>query len=119
YDCGYAFVADPDAHMKSMTHRAPYLVHEAGARDQMDWNPDWSRRARGFPTYAALRQLGRKGVSKIVESCCKHAHSIVLGIGELKGAQVLWEPVINQGLVRFLDPSPSATEEDHDPARIK
>jgi glutamate/tyrosine decarboxylase-like PLP-dependent enzyme len=114
YDCGYAFVADPDAHMKSMTYRAPYMVHEAGVRDQLDWNPDWSRRARGFPTYAALRQLGRKGVSDIVESCCKHAHSIVMGIGELKGAQVLWEPVINQGLVRFLDPSPSATEEDHD-----
>jgi glutamate/tyrosine decarboxylase-like PLP-dependent enzyme len=27
---------------------------------------------------------------------------------------MLWEPVINQGLVRFLDPRPGATEEDHD-----
>ncbi len=114
YDCGYAFVADSDAHLKSMTHRAPYLVHEAGARDEMDWNPEWSRRARGFPTYAALRQLGRNGVNDIVESCCKHAHSIVMGIGRLPGAEVVWEPVINQGLVRFLDPSPAATEEDHD-----
>jgi glutamate/tyrosine decarboxylase-like PLP-dependent enzyme len=114
YDCGYAFVADPDAHRSSMTHRAPYLVHEADARDEMDWNPEWSRRARGFPSYAALRQLGRNGVRSIVESCCKHAHSIVMGIGGLAGAQVVWEPIINQGLVRFLDPAPGATEEDHD-----
>ncbi|HEV3220406.1 MAG TPA: pyridoxal-dependent decarboxylase [Candidatus Acidoferrales bacterium] len=114
YDCGYAFVADANAHKRSMTHRAPYLVHEEGARDEMDWNPEWSRRARGFPTYAALRQLGRKGVRDIVESCCKHARSIVMGIGGLTGAEVVWEPVINQGLVRFLDPTPGATEEAHD-----
>jgi glutamate/tyrosine decarboxylase-like PLP-dependent enzyme len=114
YDCGYAFVADANAHKRSMTHRAPYLVHEEGARDEMDWNPEWSRRARGFPTYAGLRQLGRNGVRDIVESCCKHAHSIVIGIGGLAGAEVVWEPVINQGLVRFLDPTPGAPEEDHD-----
>jgi glutamate/tyrosine decarboxylase-like PLP-dependent enzyme len=114
FDCGYAFVADSDAHRSSLTHRAPYLVHEATARDEMDWNPEWSRRARGFPSYAALRQLGRNGVKSIVENCCKHAHSIVMGIGALAGAEVVWEPVINQGLVRFLDPSAVATEEDHD-----
>ncbi|MFZ0819791.1 MAG: pyridoxal-dependent decarboxylase [Candidatus Acidiferrales bacterium] len=114
YDCGYAFVADPDAHRSSMTHQASYLMHEADARDEMDWNPEWSRRARGFPSYAALRQLGRNGVRAIVENCCAHAHSIVMGIGELSGAEVIWEPVINQGLVRFLEPAPGATEEDHD-----
>jgi hypothetical protein len=27
---------------------------------------------------------------------------------------VLWEPVINQGLVRFLDPRPGASDADHD-----
>ena len=26
----------------------------------------------------------------------------------------MWEPQINQGLVRFLDPRPGATESDHD-----
>jgi aromatic-L-amino-acid decarboxylase len=34
----------------------------------------------------------------------------VTGIGRLPGAEVLWEPVINQGLVRFLDPK----GQDHD-----
>jgi len=27
---------------------------------------------------------------------------------------MLWEPVINQGLVRFLDPKPEASDHDHD-----
>jgi hypothetical protein len=27
---------------------------------------------------------------------------------------MLWEPTINQGLLRFLDPAPAATEADHD-----
>lgn len=114
YDCGYAFVADADSHRASMSHRAPYLTHDADARDEMEWNPEWSRRARGFPTYAALRQLGRQGVAELVERCCRHAHSIVIGIGSLPGAEVVWEPTINQGLVRFLDPRPGAAEKDHD-----
>ena len=114
FDCGYAFVADPEAHRATMSHRAPYLTHNAESRDEIDWTPDWSRRARGFPTYAALRQLGRNGVAEMIERCCEHAHSLVRGIGELQGAEVLWEPAINQGLVRFPDQRSGATEEDHD-----
>ena len=43
-----------------------------------------------------------------------HAHSLVTRIGRLPGAEMLWEPTINQGLVRFLDPRPGATDLDHD-----
>jgi glutamate/tyrosine decarboxylase-like PLP-dependent enzyme len=114
FDSGYAIVADHEAHRASMLHRAPYLVHAADARDEGDWNPEWSRRARGFATYAALRQLGKSGVADIVERCCRHARALVLGIGKLPGAQLLWEPVINQGLVRFLDPSVESDAAAHD-----
>jgi len=114
YDCAYAFVADSDAHRAAMSHREPYLVHASNARDQIDWNPEWSRRARGFPTYAALRQLGKSGLAALVERCCEHAHSLVSRIGSLPGAEKLWEAIINQGLVRFLDPRRGASEEDHD-----
>ena len=61
YDCSYAFVARPEAHRAAMSHRAPYLVHDAEARDQIDWNPEWSRRARGFATDAASREMGPCG----------------------------------------------------------
>jgi glutamate/tyrosine decarboxylase-like PLP-dependent enzyme len=110
YDCGYAFVADPDAQRAAMSYQASYWVFERAAREQIDWNPEWSRRARGFATYAAIRQLGRSGIAGIVERCCDNARALTLGIGSLPGAEVLWEPVINQGLVRFLDPS----GQDHD-----
>lgn len=102
-DCGYAFIAHPEPHRAAVSYRAAYLTHDAVARDQLDWNPDWSRRARGFPTYAALRELGRNGVAALVDRCCAHARSIVDGIGALPGAEVLWRPLINQGLVRFGD----------------
>jgi glutamate/tyrosine decarboxylase-like PLP-dependent enzyme len=104
YDSGFAFVAHPQSHRASMSYDAPYLVMDTVARDQMDWNPEFSRRARGFAAYAALRELGRNGVVALVDRCCLHAKSIVAGIGQIPGAEVLSQPVINQGLVRFLDP---------------
>jgi glutamate/tyrosine decarboxylase-like PLP-dependent enzyme len=114
FDCGYAFVADADAHRGAFSHRTNYTMFVDDARDQMDWNPDWSRRGRGVPTYAALRQLGRAGIAELVERTCSHARALVTRIGGLPGAQVVWEPSINQGLVRFLDPSPVAKDQDHD-----
>ena len=114
FDSGFAFVADAEAHRASLSTRASYLTHASDARDQMDWNPEWSRRARAFAAYAALRQLGHEGVADMIERCCRHAAAIVTGIGSLRGAEVLWHPVINQGLVRFLDERAGSTEEDHD-----
>jgi len=114
YDCGYAFVAHPEAHRRAMSQNSPYMVYAEDARDQFQWTPEWSRRARGFATYAALRQLGRSGVAHLIERCCAHARVLVEGLASLPGVQVLSQPLINQGLVRFLDPSPGATEQDHD-----
>jgi glutamate/tyrosine decarboxylase-like PLP-dependent enzyme len=114
FDCGYAFVADADAHGSVFSHRTSYRVHVGDARDQIDWNPEWSRRARGMTTYAALRQLGRSGIAELVERTCAHAHALVMRIGSLPGAEVVWEPAINQGLVRFIDSKPGATDQDHD-----
>ena len=50
YDSGVAFCAHPDAHRAAMGVRASYLIHAdpGGPRDQLDWNPEFSRRARGL-----------------------------------------------------------------------
>jgi glutamate/tyrosine decarboxylase-like PLP-dependent enzyme len=114
YDSGYAFVADARAHFASMTHRSSYMMHEGDARDQVDYNPEWSRRARGIASYAAIRQLGRRGVADLVDRSCAHARALVKCIGALSGAEAVWQPVINQGLVRFLDERANATDDDHD-----
>lgn len=114
YDCGYAFVADSRAHQAAMSHRASYLTHDAVARDQMDWTPEWSHRGRGIATYAAIRQLGKQGVADLIERTCHYAHRLVTGVAALPGAELIWEPQINQGLVRFLSANLHATDADHD-----
>jgi glutamate/tyrosine decarboxylase-like PLP-dependent enzyme len=103
YDCGYAFVAHPEHHRAGMQHRASYLAYAEEARDELDWNPEHSRRARGFATWAALRELGRGGVADLVRRCCRFAHDIATRIGGLPNARVIAVPQINQGLVRFHD----------------
>ncbi len=114
YDSGFAFVADPVVHRAAMSHREPYLTHDAAARDQIDWNPEWSRRPRGVPVYAAIRELGREGLADLISRSCHHAARLATEIGALPGAELVWKPQLNQGLVRFLDPDPRATPEDHD-----
>ena len=114
YDCGYAFVAEPDAHRQSMSYHASYLVQQDVARDPLDWNPEFSRRARGFATYAALRELGRTGVQELVERCCDCAAQLVAALGDLKGVEVLSSPIINQGLVTFPNPSGAISDEWND-----
>ncbi len=104
YDSGIAFVADSEAHKSAMAMPAAYNVEVENVRDQIDWGPEWSRRARGIPIYAALRTLGRHGVADMIERCCDLARDLVAKMGELPGVEVLAEPIINQGLVRFLDP---------------
>ena len=114
FDCGMVFVRDSEAHRAGMTISATYIAAEGNARDQIDWNPEWSRRGRGVAVYAALRELGRNGLEDLIDRTCAYAEALVLGIGALPGAEILWRPHLNQGLVRFLDPRTSASDADHD-----
>jgi glutamate/tyrosine decarboxylase-like PLP-dependent enzyme len=103
YDSGIVFCARPDAHRRAMSVQAEYLVQsgEGGPRDQVDWTPEFSRRARGFPVYAAIRSLGRSGIAELVERCCDLAQRFAAGIAEVPGVDVLNEVVLNQVLFRF------------------
>lgn len=101
FDCGIAIVRDRDAHRAAMTLSASYIAPQSSARDQIDWNPEWSRRARGIPVYAALKEMGRQGVEAVIDRCCEHCEALVAGIGTLPGAQVVHPATLNQGLVRF------------------
>jgi glutamate/tyrosine decarboxylase-like PLP-dependent enzyme len=105
YDSGIAFCADADAHRASMGVRAGYLVQAdpGGPRDQLDFNPEFSRRARGFPIYAAVRALGRSGVAELVERCCAHARRFADALAEAPDVEVLNDVVLNQVLLRFTD----------------
>jgi glutamate/tyrosine decarboxylase-like PLP-dependent enzyme len=104
YDSGLAFVAHADAHRAAMRLTADYLVAGEGeARDQMDWTPEFSRRARGFAVYAALRSLGRSGVADLVEGSCSRARQFAAAMTEVAGCEILNDVVLNQVLFRFED----------------
>jgi glutamate/tyrosine decarboxylase-like PLP-dependent enzyme len=104
YDSGLAFCAHPDAHRAAIAVTASYLVfgRDERERDQMDWTPEFSRRARGFTVYAALRSLGRSGVAEMVERSCEHAR-LFARLLEEGGGTILNDVVLNQVLVRFGD----------------
>jgi len=104
YDSGLAFCAHPDAHRAAMGVTASYLVHaqDTRERDAVDWTPEFSRRARGFAVYAAIRSLGRSGIAELVERCCTSAERFAAAL-EAGGATILNDVVLNQVLVRFGD----------------
>jgi glutamate/tyrosine decarboxylase-like PLP-dependent enzyme len=115
YDCGIALVKDAAAHRRSMTVRGAYIPDPDAhaARSPLDWTPEFSRRARGFAVYAALRQLGRRGVRDVVERCCDHARAFAQELEKVPGITLLCPVELNQVLVRFSDPHGGrSTEED-------
>jgi glutamate/tyrosine decarboxylase-like PLP-dependent enzyme len=104
YDSGLVFVARPEAHLAAFAKVAAYLTPgQGGERDPDGFVPEGSRRARGFPVWAALRSLGRSGVAELVERCCGHARRFADAFGAADGVEVLNEVVLNQVLVRFPD----------------
>jgi glutamate/tyrosine decarboxylase-like PLP-dependent enzyme len=104
YDCGIAAVADATAHRAAMTSTSAYIPsHEEDIPWGFDWTPEFSRRARGIPLYAALRSLGRAGLADLVDRCCDHAEWIAARLAEENGIDVLNDVVLNQVLVRFDD----------------
>jgi len=104
YDCGIAVVADPSAHRAAMTSTSAYIPdHDVDLPWGLDWTPEFSRRARGVPVYAALRSLGRTGLGKLIDGCCDQAARMADRLGEADGVDVLNDVVLNQVLVRFDD----------------
>jgi glutamate/tyrosine decarboxylase-like PLP-dependent enzyme len=104
YDSGIVFCKHPESHRAAMTITASYLIQDEGAqrvRDEVDWVPEFSRRARGFSVYAALRSLGRNGLVELVERCCDGAARFAERIVQLEGVELLNEVVLNQVLFRF------------------
>jgi glutamate/tyrosine decarboxylase-like PLP-dependent enzyme len=101
YDAGVAIVRDAALLRATMGTDAAYLVKSTEFRDGVNFVPEFSRRARGIPTYATLRTLGRKGVADLVERCCALARRMAERLGAAPGVRILNEVALNQVLVRF------------------
>lgn len=116
YDSGFAIVRDADAHRRAMAIAASYLTESPeDGRNPTSYNPELSRRARGFAAWSVLRCLGRNGVIDLIRRHCSLARDLARRIDQIEGLTVLNEVVCNQTIV--------ATEADtsgpEDDARIQ
>ncbi len=102
YDCGVAVCRNAAAHRAAMSVQASYLEQGTGARDPMDWNPEFSRRARGVGVYATLRSLGRCGVADLVDRTVALAQRFATRLAASGRAEVVNTVVSNQVLVRWV-----------------
>ncbi len=102
YDSALAIVADEQAHRAAMGLSAAYLVATPTERENTNYVPESSRRARGVPMYAALRSLGRAGVAELVERNCAQARLMASLLFErIPGAEIVNDVVLNQVLLRL------------------
>ena len=103
YDSGLAFVREAESLRAAMAVTAEYLPTNTPERNPSDYTPELSRRARGMEVWAALKSLGKRGVSEMIERNCGHARKFAEGFRS-SGYQVLNEVVLNQVLVSFGGP---------------
>ena len=101
YDSGLAIVKDDVDLRRAFGVTADYLI--AGVGDPLERTPEFSRRARGFAVWAALRSLGRAGVARLVERLCRNAGQMADGLRAVPGAEVLNDVVFTQVLASFDD----------------
>jgi glutamate/tyrosine decarboxylase-like PLP-dependent enzyme len=101
YDSGLAFVRDAVALKRTMALTAAYLP-QGEHREPSQYTPELSRRARGVEVWAALRSLGRTGLSDLIERNCRFAQRFAVEL-QRGGYQILNEVVLNQVLVCFGD----------------
>ena len=101
YDTGLAFVRNDSAVRAALGIAAAYLPSAPTDRDPFDYAPEMSRRARGFPVYAALRSLGRRGLADLIERNCAIATLMAERLAAEPGVRILNDVVLNQVLVRF------------------
>ena len=99
YDSAIAVVRSPDYLKAAMAMSAAYLT-PGGGREPWHFAPEASRRARGVELWAAMRSLGRSGLSELIERNCLQAKAFADRLREA-GFSILNDVVLNQVLVSF------------------
>jgi glutamate/tyrosine decarboxylase-like PLP-dependent enzyme len=103
YDAGLALVRNPSDLERLMSVEAAYLVEGEIGLDPGLYAPEMSRRARGVPTWAVLKSLGRSGLADLVDRSVQLAQRFATGM-ENAGYSVLNDVVLNQVLVSLGEP---------------
>lgn len=99
YDCGIVICRDPQALHGAMSITAAYMPEGeiVPAKDRLI---EFSRRARGVTVWAAMRVLGRQGLSDLIETCCKHAQTLRAGLLKM-GWTIHNDVILNQVVASY------------------
>ncbi len=96
FDAGMVIVRDRPALVAAMSAWGAYLPATTDHWEPTDSTPELSRRARGVPSYAILRHLGRSGVREMVARHCRLAERIAATVAAEPGLNVLNQIHSNQ-----------------------
>lgn len=96
YDAGMIIVRDRAQLLGAMSAKGSYLPEEGDFWDPNDTTMELSRRARGVPSYAILKTLGRSGVREMVARHCALARRAAQGLAAIPGVTVLNDVAANQ-----------------------
>jgi glutamate/tyrosine decarboxylase-like PLP-dependent enzyme len=97
YDNGVVFCRERDALTRAMRMSGAYIVYSE-KRDGMIYTLDMSRRARAAELWATLKNLGRRGVSELVDGLCGMA-AMFAGRLSAEGFIICNDVCFNQVLV--------------------
>jgi glutamate/tyrosine decarboxylase-like PLP-dependent enzyme len=103
YDCGIAIVRNSEALRSALGTSTSYLIADGRHSDPFETVPEFSRRARGVPVWAALRALGRTGVTELLDNLVLRARQIAEGVATIPGARVVNDVDYTQVCVAFED----------------
>jgi glutamate/tyrosine decarboxylase-like PLP-dependent enzyme len=92
-------VRKPEFLKAAMAMSAAYLT-PGGGREPGQFAPEASRRARGVELWAAMRSLGRSGLSELIERNCRQATMFADRL-RAAGFAILNDVVLNQVMVSF------------------
>jgi glutamate/tyrosine decarboxylase-like PLP-dependent enzyme len=109
YDCGAAFVHDPELHVGAFTASAAYLSREESDRPVFSTlAPEMSRRARALAVWATLRAYGRSGYRAMVERHVELAQRLAERVDAEPDLERLAEVPLNVVCFRY---SPAGVDE--------
>lgn len=96
FDAGLVIVKDRAPLVASMSARGSYLPDTTQHWEPADSTIELSRRARGVPSYAILRHLGKSGVREMILRHCKLAERVALTLSTEVGLKIMNDIHSNQ-----------------------
>ncbi|HYY65393.1 MAG TPA: pyridoxal-dependent decarboxylase [Gaiellaceae bacterium] len=113
FDCGFAFVQDPEILGRTFAAGAAYLPEAAEDRPIFAFRaPELSRRARSLAVWATLAAYGRNGYRAIVERCVDNAARLAAQVEESDDFELLAPAPLNVVCMRYRPPGVAEPELD-------